>query len=206
MSDKPTDKMTKEEKLKFYASVQPPQKIASKEAWDKMTDLEREEWNKAFGLWCETDAFKRQFSYPLIVKKLVFEHSAPVSNVTDSPFDRGAKPGNLVQIRSCKTEHGDKTRLGILIGWVPLGHDVRLENRETDEDGRDIGTLVIKSGRLNPAIFVPDLGEIVLGCESWWGPIKNEEELRQITDGDIQNIWYVKALKQLSEAKNHEPT
>lgn len=47
----------------------------------------------------------------------------------------------------------------------------------------------------NPAIFVPELGKIIFGMESWWGRIKSEEELKDITDGDIENVWYVKMLK-----------
>jgi hypothetical protein len=55
----------------------------------------------------------------------------------------------------------------------------------------------------NPAIFVPDLNKVIFGYESWWGEIKSPEELREITDDDIQNVWYVKALKML-EAKEAE--
>ena len=44
----------------------------------------------------------------------------------------------------------------------------------------------------NPAIFVPELGKIIFGMESWWGRIKSEEELKDITDGDIENVWHVK--------------
>ena len=53
----------------------------------------------------------------------------------------------------------------------------------------------------NPAIYVPDLKRVVWGCESWWGTIKRPEDLEQITDTDIdiENIWYVKALKELSD-------
>ena len=56
----------------------------------------------------------------------------------------------------------------------------------------------------NPAIYVPVLDKIIWGYGSWWGPIKSEEHLKQITDEDIQNIWYVKALKQLADNKQIE--
>jgi len=56
----------------------------------------------------------------------------------------------------------------------------------------------------NPAIFLPEFNEIVWGIESWWGVIEKEDDLRQITDKDIQNIWYVKALKAVQEKKDKE--
>ena len=49
----------------------------------------------------------------------------------------------------------------------------------------------------NPAIFIPSLNKIVWGYGSWWGEIASAEKLHQITDSDIQNVWYVRALKQL---------
>ena len=39
---------------------------------------------------------------------------------------------------------------------------------------------------------MPELGKIIFGMESWWGRIKSEEELKDITDGDIENVWHVK--------------
>jgi hypothetical protein len=40
-----------------------------------------------------------------------------------------------------------------------------------------------------------------MGYESWWGQINSPEELKAITDVDIQNVWYVKALKEMAEKK-----
>lgn len=52
--------------------------------------------------------------------------------------------------------------------------------------------------RENPAIWVPELEKVVWGDSSWWGPIEKKEDAeRLITDADIQNVWYVKALKRL---------
>jgi hypothetical protein len=50
---------------------------------------------------------------------------------------------------------------------------------------------------LNPVIFIPDIMRVVLGIESWWSVIRKPEDLKQITDADIQNVWYVKALKSM---------
>ena len=49
----------------------------------------------------------------------------------------------------------------------------------------------------NPAIWVPDLKKIVFGMESWWGVLRSRTISKQITDADIQNVWYVKALQAL---------
>jgi hypothetical protein len=48
-------------------------------------------------------------------------------------------------------------------------------------------------------IFIPEVNEVVWGCGSWWGKIKSEDDLKTITDEDINNVWYVKALNQLEE-------
>ena len=58
--------------------------------------------------------------------------------------------------------------------------------------------LSIKTGMTNPAIFVPDLKTIIFGVESWRQRITTESQLRSITDIDIENVWYVKALKQIA--------
>lgn len=54
----------------------------------------------------------------------------------------------------------------------------------------------------NPAIYVFDLQRIIFGAESWWSIIENPEELKDITDDDINSQWYVKALKAMH---NEEP-
>ncbi|MHC4647570.1 MAG: hypothetical protein ACYTBJ_18980 [Planctomycetota bacterium] len=97
--------------------------------------------------------------------------------------------GSYVSIRPCAKEHEGKTFLGILLGDLPVGFVVvyRPSTKKLTVVGKD-----------NPAIFVPDLGKIVFGCESWWGPIKSPEQLREITKEDINNVWYVQALKALT--------
>jgi len=84
----------------------------------------------------------------------------------------GAQPGEFVSVRPCGDEHGNKTYLGIYVGDVNIGIP-------------------------NPCIWVPDLKEYIFGCESWWGRIKSPEQLRQITDADIENVWYVRALREI---------
>ena len=100
------------------------------------------------------------------------------------------KPGTPVKVRSCKEKHGDKTYFGILIG------DVALSISHSIKDG----IVTAEHAFYNPAILIPELGEIVYGCESWWGKITSEEELKEvISDETIKNVWYVKALQIVKE-------
>lgn len=96
------------------------------------------------------------------------------------------KRGLLVAIRPVDPELEGKTFLGIYIGEI-----ARSIGGDFTEEG-----LSLHFSMHNPAIFVPELGRVVFGIESWWSPIQSEDELRQITDEDIENIWYAKALNQ----------
>jgi len=108
------------------------------------------------------------------------------------PWTLGAKCGDLVQVRSCCKEDGTKTYLGILLGDLPL--DISFtHNRETKK-------LEIYAFK-NPAIYVPELRKILWGVESWWEDIDSEDQLRQISDDDIQNVWYVKLWKEMQARK-----
>jgi len=40
-----------------------------------------------------------------------------------------------------------------------------------------------------------------MGCGSWWGAIDNEEDLKDITDSDIENVWYVQLLKKIKNGQ-----
>jgi hypothetical protein len=103
----------------------------------------------------------------------------------------GGKCGDFVSVRPCGDKYGKKTYLGILIGEVALSQGVQWHEAE--------GRLEVARYMHNPMIFIPELSDVVWGCGSWWGKIKDEAQLRQITDNDIENVWYVRALKQLSE-------
>ncbi len=99
------------------------------------------------------------------------------------------KVGSWCAVRWVQTS---ETYLGIFLGDLPneLFSTYRVSTKE----------LRIVPHR-NPAIFVPDLKRIVWGCESWWGVLKRPEDLRKITNQDIENVWYVKALKELVTAE-----
>ena len=101
-----------------------------------------------------------------------------------------------VSVRPCDPSLNGRTYLGWLLGDMALSQAARLK-----PDGR---LEVMLSGH-NPAIFVPDLGRVVFGCGSWWAAIKTPEDLRRITDRDISNVWYVMALKELTNDPTKRP-
>ena len=113
-----------------------------------------------------------------ITVKVVDQRKAP---------DTGNNVGTFVAVRPIQDE---KTYLGILLGKLPSFTSVQYSKKSET-------LFVIHSG--NPAMWVPDLNQVVWGYGSWWSPIKSEEHLREITDADIDNIWYVKALRDLQE-------
>lgn len=94
----------------------------------------------------------------------------------------------FVQIRPCGEEYNSKTFLGILLGDL---HSPSISYSEKSK------TLVVKRGIGNPAIYVPSIKKIIMGYESWWGKIEKPEDLESITNEDIDNIWYVKMIKEM---------
>jgi len=98
------------------------------------------------------------------------------------------KPLTPVRIRPCAEKYGNKTLLGFLLGDFAVSIMAHVET-ETE-------TLVVM-GTNNPAIYVPELDKIIWGCESWWGEIKDGDELRTITDDSIAGIPYVRILKMM---------
>lgn len=98
--------------------------------------------------------------------------------------------GKFAKIRPCAEKYQGKTYLGLYLGELPIGNNISF-NPETKELNVSFST--------NPAIFVFDLGEIVYGMESWWSLIGTEEDLKDITDEDINSVWYMKALRELSK-------
>lgn len=124
--------------------------------------------------------------YPIEVQKISYKEGHPYS-------EKGltAKCGDMVKVRPCAKKFDGKTFLGIFMGEVALSQGAEWHEEE--------GELVIKRFMYNPMIFIPEVNEVVWGCGSWWGKIKSEDDLKTITDEDINNVWYVKALNQLEE-------
>lgn len=131
--------------------------------------------------------------FPMEVQSLKIQ---PLHRDHNNPRTIGGSCGTLVSVRPCGEKYGKKTYVGILLGDLPL-ETIAEYNRETKE--------LSISGYSNPAIFVPELKEIIWGCESWWEEINSEEELRQISDEDIQNVWYVKMLKEVVKKPENTP-
>lgn len=103
------------------------------------------------------------------------------------------KMGSLVKVRPCGEEYGNKTYLGFYLGDLPLG----ITGCFNEAEG------IYKVGTMsNPAMYVPELRKIIFGCGSWWSKIKSPEEIKDITDDDISNVWYVKLAKELSEKED----
>lgn len=107
------------------------------------------------------------------------------------------KCGQAVKISPCAKEYEGKTYFGILIGDVAQGTHCSID---------DEGNLSISMSYYNPAILVPELGKIIYGCESWWGEIDSEEDLKKvITEDTINNVWYVQMMKAVhGESKEPE--
>lgn len=154
--------------------------------------------NKAFGgdSWTETcesmcercEHFKSKYmEFPLTINDIVAE---PIK--TDSWH---CKTGALVKVRPCGEEYGGRTYLGFYLGDLPL-QIVHTFNEES-------GILTARTHR-NPGIFVPELGEIIYGCGSWWSEIEREEDFKDITDQDINDTWYVKLARHLSGLEGKE--
>lgn len=142
----------------------------------------------------------RKIKYPITVTDIEFKVDPPIAKES---WQRNRKVGMYVAVRSCKKTHDNKkTYLGILIGWVPIHSGVEFH---AEEGKKDTGKLIFTNSGSNPAMFIPDLNEVVLGCESFWGPIDSPEHLKEITDDDIQNVWYVKAMKTMFGKTVGEP-
>lgn len=129
-------------------------------------------------------------------KCMYIEYPIQVSKINknlDTTGFRDSSIGSFVKIRPCAKEYKNKTFLGLYLGELPI--DIRVSHNCYTKE-------LTLSYDTNPAIYVFDLKKIVFGCESWWGIIKNEADLKSITDIDIDNVWYVKALKLLSNYDN----
>jgi len=120
------------------------------------------------------------------VKKVRHPEGRPLKTIRDT--------GAFVKVQPCADEFDGKTFLGIMIGDAALSSGVSVENDE----------IVCEWARFNPAILLLEQGKIVYGINSWWGRISSEDDLKEITALEIDNVWYVKALKQLNTQKSWE--
>lgn len=133
-----------------------------------------------------------RIEFPITVNAIEFKET----EVLEEKVLFGGKCGDMVRVRPCAERYGNKTYMGVLLGEIALSIGCSL-NEES-------GILTVQQQMHNPAIFIPECNSVVYGCGSWWGRIENEEQLRSITDGDINNVWYVKALSQLGKIDGGE--
>lgn len=103
------------------------------------------------------------------------------------PDSLGHKPGALVAVRPADDT---KTYLGIYVGDLPI-----FISSSYNRSDKSLNITPAK----NPAMFVFALNKLVFGAESWWHEIDSPEELKDITDNDINGQFYVQYLKQFNE-------
>ena len=122
----------------------------------------------------------RHIQFPIQVQKIEIKQ----------PYLFG-KPGGPVAVRLAGDDADGKTYLGLFIGEIPWITSCQY-NRKNEK-------LKILTAP-NPAMYVFELNKIVFGAESWWRKLNSPEDLKAITDDDIENTWYVKLLKQRFES------
>lgn len=135
--------------------------------------------------------------YPITVKAVKYDDRPHTAPYLDKLLYGRSKCGDFVAVRPCGSEFDGKTYLGVLLGSLALSQLVRF-NEET-------GELTLQRAMHNPMIYIPELARVVFGCQSFWGRIRDETRLSEITGADIQNLWYVPALKAL-QAREQDPS
>lgn len=122
----------------------------------------------------------RYIQYPITVSGI---------DIDDLTIHRADAIGRPVAVRPCDPSLDGKTYLGIYLGEHPWILSAA-HNEQTER-------LAIRSIS-NPMMYIPELKRLVYGAESWWMFIETPEDLKQITDADINSVWYVQLLKSLS--------
>lgn len=110
----------------------------------------------------------------------------------NNPFEKNLGK-KYVAVRPVDSQ---KTYLGIYLGNAPIMLTGVYNIPEKE---------IRMSARTNPQIFIPELMKVVFGYESWWAQIEDEKQLRQITDNDINNVWYVRAMKEMTSEPPKDP-
>lgn len=136
----------------------------------------------------EKDEAERKAFYPLTVSNITANENS-YSYMLRGSLSCYGNVGKWVSIRPVTDNPDGKTYLGLLLGSFATGVSAQYY-KETQE-------LVLSQAHHNPAIFVFELNRVVFGNDSWWAIIKDADQLRQITDQDINSVWYVRALGEL---------
>lgn len=112
----------------------------------------------------------------------------------DNIMQSDRRSGQLVKVRPCGKKYKNKTFLGLYLGDMALG--VNCLHKDENK------TLELSPSGHNPAIFMFGPNELTYGISSWWGVINSEDDLEDISDLDIESVWYVKALRQIQETED----
>lgn len=187
--------MTLKEELEIVEGELELLKVQQKELEDKQRDVYRRSLEAAeedkvakdslCALLVDEGFPRREMQYPIQVEGIAWSDGIPP--VWDRHFDN---PGAWVCVRPCGDEYENKTYLGVMLG--------RLALTVTASHNKDTGLLHLSHGHHNPAIYVPDLKKVIFGMGSWWGVIESPEDLKKISDADIENVWYVRAMKEIT--------
>lgn len=90
--------------------------------------------------------------------------------------------GRPVRIKPCFEETEEKEYLGIFLGELFSCNAVSYKKQEKH--------LTITSV-LNPAIYVPELKQIVYGYESWWSFVENKDEVNTISKDEELSRFFM---------------
>lgn len=123
----------------------------------------------------------------LIGKQLAVLKMVTIPTVTypKQPLIKVTDERQLVSVRPTSDNPDGKSYIGFLIGSVATGTSLSVTDNE----------VIIENGGHSPAMYVPELGKLVYGYESWWSTIESEDQFREITDDDISSQWYVKLFR-----------
>lgn len=108
------------------------------------------------------------------------------SPITDLKVDNGfsmpriVRPyhsGEYVSLRMV-TGETEKTYLGLMLGDMNIGFGIR--HQEGDTTAEIVGLMG------NPAIFVPELSQLVYGAECWWKLIARPADMKDISNAEIK--------------------
>ena len=135
---------------------------------------------------------QRLFEFFATISELVSKQLAALKMVTiptvtypKQPLIKVADERQLVSVRPASDNPDGKSYIGFLIGSVATGTKLSV----TDDE------VIIENVGHSPAMYIPELGKLVYGYESWWSTIESEDQFREITDGDINDQWYVKLFR-----------
>jgi len=154
------------------------------------------DYNKFICLFSDDEGIKTLAELNLLIGKI--QTLLKISEIKEvvHPENKALKQSNglkIVKVRPCDKKYGNKTYIGFLIGEIALSSSVSIKNDK----------LLCDWAFYNPAIYVPELGATIYGMESWWSRIESKEELNQITDSDIQNVWYFKLMEDFLNKKSN---